>query len=73
MFNPWKTNSRTPGISSRSKAIKKKKKHVQVAEEGEEGAEISEELMQDDEDRAPSALLNEFEKFPEYLEIELKP
>ena len=62
-----------PGISSRSKAIKKKKKPVQVAEEGEEGAEISEELMQDDEDRAPSPLLDEFDKFPEYLEIELKP
>jgi hypothetical protein len=29
--------------------------------------------MVDDEDRAPSPLLNEFEKFPEYLEIELKP
>lgn len=45
-----------------------------MAEEEEEGAEqVSDEVMAEDEERAPSPLLNEFEKFPEYLEIEFKP
>lgn len=29
--------------------------------------------MQDDDERAPSPLINQYEKFPEYIEIELKP
>lgn len=75
MFNPWKANSnKIPGLSHHSKVIKKKKKPVLVVEEeGEEGAELSDQVMQEDEERAPSALLDEFEKFPEFLEIELKP
>ena len=63
-----------PGLSQHSKVIKKKKKPAFVAEEeGEEGGELSDELMQEDEFRAPSPLLSEYDKFPEYLEIQLKP
>lgn len=44
-------------------------------EEGEEGAEEPSDVDQamDEEERAPSPLLGQFEKFPEFIEIELKP
>lgn len=50
MFNPWISrtnrvtiagNSKMPGISKRSKGIKKRDKQaITVVEEGEEGAEV---------------------------------
>ncbi len=66
-----------PGISERSKTIKKRKKAVvNVIEEGEEGAEVSAPLsdneMTGDEDKAPNALLEQFDKFPEYITLTLK-
>ena len=66
-----------PGISEHSKTIKKRKKAVvNVIEEGEEGAEISAPLsdneMTVDEDKAPNALLEQFDKFPEYITLTLK-
>jgi hypothetical protein len=66
-----------PGISERSKTIKKRKKAVvNVIEEGEEGAEVSTPLsdneMTVDEDKAPNALLEQYDKFPEYITLTLK-
>ena len=89
MFNPWWTRSvsmhrnkpvlKPSSILDRSKTIKKRSKttKIVVAEEGEEIAEKSgEESNQDDqmeEERAPTALLGQFEKFPLYIEFSLKP
>lgn len=56
-----------PGISHRSKQIKKRPNLV--IEEGEEVEELSEQF----EDKAPCPLLEKYEKFPEYIEIDLKP
>lgn len=83
MYNPWKRTTKPkrqnvmPGISERSKTIKKRKKAVaNVIEEGEEGAEASapqsDNEMTADEDGAPHALLELFDKFPEYITLTLK-
>ena len=56
-----------PGISHRSKQIKKRPNLV--IEEGEEVEELSEQF----EDKAPCPLLEKYEKIPEYIEIDLKP
>lgn len=83
MFNPWKRTTKPkhqhvmPAISERSKTIKKSKKTVtNVIEEGEEGAEVSaaqsDNEMTVDEDKAPNALLGQFDKFPEYIVLTLK-
>ena len=56
-----------PGVTLHSKPIKKRKQQV-IVEEGEEGADPLEE-----EERAPQPLLDQYEKFPEYIEVHLKP
>lgn len=58
-----------PGISHHSKAIKKRKE-APVTEEGEEANDSDQAL--EDEERAP-APLGDLEKFPEYIELHLKP
>ena len=74
MFNPWKSarvkkTAVTPGISAHSKQISKQRKK-KILEEGE--ADDSDEGMESQE-RAPPPLINKFEKFPEFIEIDLKP
>ena len=89
MFNPWISrtnrvtiagNSKMPGISKRSKGIKKRDKQaITVVEEGEEGAEVEalesdiEQVIDEEERIAPGPLLGQYEKFPEFIELEIKP
>lgn len=79
MFNPWisrqSKNPKINGISERSKTIKKRHaKPAKVFEEGEADGVVSDEDQAiEDNERAPSPLLGQFEKFPEYIEIELRP
>lgn len=83
MYNPWKHSKKVksanvmPTISERSKTIKKHKKTVEnvVVEEGEEGAEASapasDNEMTAEEEKAPSPLIDHYEKFPEYIILTL--
>ena len=87
MYNPWRKNrsqragdhTSAPGISDRSKTIKKRKKIANLVEEEEEGAEPSPDLAGEDVEMsgdeaiglAPAPLLD-YEKYPECLELTIK-
>jgi len=89
MFNPWWSRTATvkhnrplpkqSSILSRSKTIKKRNKGSKVvaAEEGEEvvdhsGADSNQDEQMEDE-RAPTALLGQYDKFPLFIDFTLKP